>query len=208
MRRTTTQHTKFWQTRLIDWQKDYFSPEMINHPHRLLLIEKLHQFRFKTLLEVGCAAGANLALVQRYFPHVQIGGVDISAEAIAQARKNFPHAYFDVASADKMFFSDYSLDVIMTDMTLIYLGGKAVKKALADFKRTAGVAVVLVEFYHPSWWKRFTLWLRSGYFAHDYKTLLEGLGYYDIEMTKIPEPYWPNGEPQKTYAYIITARIP
>ena len=197
-------HRRFWKNRKIDWKKSYFNT---GHPHRGVLLRVLGKFQFQSLLEVGCGAGANLANIQANF-NTQVGGVDINPDAIKEAKKELPNAYqLSVGEATALFFSDKSVDVILTDMCLIYLDNKAIKKAMKEIARVARNGVIFCEFHSHSWWKRLLLRLSSGYFAHNYKKRMEALGYYDICFYKITDEMWPGGEPQKTFGYIITGRI-
>jgi trans-aconitate methyltransferase len=155
---------------------------------------------------LGCASGPNLVLINKVFPRVQLGGIDISAQAISTAKKYLPPAsVMEVGPIDNMFYSNKSGDVILTDASLIYIGHDKINKVMSEIKRIGRNRVVLVEFHSTSFWKRLALKLASGYNAYDYKKLLEKHRFYDIEIKKLPD-YW-NGEPWKTFGHIITAKI-
>lgn len=202
----TTEHYKdYWINRKIDWGEHY---QNWDHPHRFLLTHVLKSIPWFSLIEVGCAAGANLINIVKGIPGRQIGGIDISPDAIAQAEKNFKGAMLKVGSGDNIMLSDNSTDVILTDMTLIYVGGRDIDRYIKELKRVARNYVVLCEFDSQSWWSRLKLKFDSGYNAHDYGKLLTKHGFYDITKYKIPPELWDNGEPQKTYGYIIVARVP
>ncbi|MAH46477.1 hypothetical protein CMI37_11635 [Candidatus Pacearchaeota archaeon] len=205
MYKTTGRHKKYWIDRKIDWKKAYFNPE---HPHRRLMVEALRDTDFRSLFEVGCAAGANLYNIQRAYPHAHIGGMDISEDAIETAKKILPnHAVFEVGSLDSIFMSDKCVDVTIADMTLIYLSPLKIKQALKELIRITRNNLVFCEFHHTNWFKRQALRLASGYNAYNYEKKLEKLGCYDIEIRKIKPEEWPGGEPQKTFGYIIRAKI-
>lgn len=204
--RSTKGWIKYWQEREIDWDKDYL--RSWDHPHRNLIVAILSQFKFASLMELGCASGPNLVRIRKQWPSLQVGGTDVSKEAIALAKKTIPNGIFDTASADEIFFSDNSVDVGLTDMTCIYLDKKRLKKTLAKMKKVVRKHVVFCEFHHKSWIKRLGLKLFTGYNAYDWVKLLEKEGFYDVEKIKITEDFWPGGEPQKTFGYIITATVP
>jgi ubiquinone/menaquinone biosynthesis C-methylase UbiE len=202
---TTNQNKKYWQFRQIDWDRSYLSGT-INHPHRGLILEVLKSFNWLSLWEVGCGPGANLFRICQSFPGRQLGGNDLNADAIDLARKSFKNAIFEVSSGDNILMSDKACDVVLSDMMLIYVDPLNIKKYLNEFKRICRTRVILVEFHSESWWERLKLRIRSGYNSYNYKKLLEQVGFYDIIVWKIPEEYWPGGNPQKQFAYIISAK--
>lgn len=204
MLKSTAKNKRYWKERKIDWVKEYVATA--NHPHRDLILNKLKLMPFGSLLEVGCASGPNLIRIQHAYPNVQIGGIDLNKDAIKVAQQILPSGLFVVDSVDGMFFSDKSTDVILSDMSLIYIGPAKIKTALKEIKRVARKFVVLCEFYNSSFLKRMALRF-AGYNAYNYPKLLEELGFYDIEMTKIKESEWPGGQPQKDYGYVFTARV-
>jgi ubiquinone/menaquinone biosynthesis C-methylase UbiE len=201
----TKDHQTYWKERKIDWKAHY---QNWDHPHRFLISHILKTFGWYSLIEVGCAAGANLINIVKSIPSRQVGGVDISADAIAQATETFKGGVFKVGSGDNIMMSDKSTDVVLTDMTLIYVSKKDIGRYLKEIKRIARSHVVLCEFDSKSWWMRLKLKLSTGYNAHDYKKILGDLGFYDINKYKIPPEMWEGGEPQKTYGYIVVARVP
>lgn len=205
MLKSTEQHKRYWAERQIDWKTSYFDTH--DHPHRELIVRLLKTIPFKSLLEVGCASGPNLYKIRQNFPHAELGGVDVSEAAVHEGRKHLPGVSLEVGSADDIFFSDKSTDVLLTDMALIYVGPMNIDKSIKEIKRVTRSYAMFVEFHSESWLKRTALRFASGYNAYDYKKLLSKHGFYDIRTIKIPEEAWPGGEPQKTFGYIITARI-
>lgn len=202
--KNTAWHRRYWQRRKIDWHAAYFSPE---HPHRQMLIDALRQFSFRSVLEVGCGAGANIYLVKKNFPHSDVGGIDWNEDAIQAAREHLPRAsVLQVGEATDIYISNKGADIIMSDMTYIYLDRKNFRQAIREAKRVARNGVVFCEFHSPSFWMRRALKLASGYHAYDYAKMLAKEKFHDIKLVKVPEEKWPGGEPQKTYAFIITAR--
>lgn len=190
MRLTTNQHKKYWATRKIDWNVSYL--QTFSHPHRNVIIEVLKTFPWRSLWEIGCGPGANLVKIAKEMPGRELGGNDINPEAIALARQTFKNAIFEVTSCEDILLSDKSCDVVLSDMTLIYIGPTKIKKVLKELHRICRTRIVLVEFDSTKWWRR--LWLRwkSGYFAYDYKELLESCGYYDIMKYRIPSKFYPD----------------
>lgn len=203
---TTDQWARWWENRKIDWKAHYF--DTWSHPHRFMLSALLKQFPWMSLLEVGCGGGANLANIIRHFPGRQLGGVDINPDAIALAGQMFDGAFLKVCPADDVMMSDSSTDVVLTDMTLIYFGPRRVREALAEAKRIARNHIVLCEFHCESPLERLKLWLTSGYHAHNYRTLLPKMGFYDVMLIKVPPEAWPGDDPKQKFRYILLAKVP
>ena len=168
----------------------------------------LRNFSWLSLIEVGCGSGANLVNIVKHFPGRQLGGVDVNPDAIQLAQDTLKNALLKVGSGDDIMLSDNSTDVVLSDMCLIYVGPRKIKKYLEEMKRIARNYIVLCEFHSTSWWNRLALKINLGYNAYNYDKLLEKLGFYDIQMYKLKEEDWPDGNPQKTFAYIIMARVP
>lgn len=197
-----------WATRKVNWKEQYFTPD---HPHRQLLIRAISQFQFGSVLEVGCGAGANLALIKRVWPKTQIAGFDINPDAIKTCKELFTQFdHFDVGEATSFFMSDKSTDIIITDACLMYVNSATLDRAIEEIKRVARKHVVFCEFHSESWLDRFkarfqgTRHTSQKYYVHDYKKLLTKHGFYDIQFMKINN--WPAAMWQK-FGYIITASI-
>lgn len=204
--KSTEKWKKYWKTRKIDWKVSYL--DTWNHPHRDLLSTVLTEFPWMSLIEVGCGPGPNLVNIIKKFKGKQVGGIDVSPSAIELAKETFNGAYLKVGSVEDIMMSDNSTDVILSDMCLIYISPSKIDKAIKEIKRVARENIVFCEFHSESILSRLKLRFTSGYCAHNYKKLLAKHGFNDILIRKLPEGSWPGGEPQKTYGYIITAKIP
>jgi ubiquinone/menaquinone biosynthesis C-methylase UbiE len=218
-RYTTKQHHNYWENRKIDWDKHY--TETWNHPHRQMITNKLKEWKWISILEVGCASGPNLIKIWGMFPRADVAGIDINPDAVKTAQRIFDgltqdwhkeyknyrnRPWFKVNSGDNIMISDDATDIIMSDMTLIYIGSRGIKKYLKEMHRVTRGRIMLMEFHHKSWLKRFVFKLKTGYNAHNYKKLLTEVGFRNIEVVKLPPELWDNHEPQKTMAYLITAQ--
>ena len=73
--RTTKGWRKYWTNRPV-------LPADPNHPHRAVIVKKLAKFDFRSVLEVGCATGANLYAIKTAYPNKDIGGIDWNIKAI------------------------------------------------------------------------------------------------------------------------------
>ena len=204
--RTTKHQSKYWANRKIDWKTSYL--DTWNHPHRSLIVGLLQTFQWTSLIEIGCGSGPNLVNIVKNLSNKQVGGIDINADAIALAEKTFQGGVFKVCSADDIMMSDKSTDVSLSDMVYIYVGSRKIDKHIEELKRVTRNYVILCEFHSDKWWKR--LWLKwtSGYNAYNWKKLLTKHNFYDIINYKIPTEMWPGGDPQKTYGYILVAKVP
>ena len=206
-KKTTGAFISWWKKRAVDWPKDYGSREAMMHPHRKVILEELSKLKFRSLCEVGCGAGANLALIRSVWPKVQVGGADVVPGAIDAANKLVPGAIFDVRPAHDLFFSDKSCDVVLTDACLIYVDPLMIKKTLLELRRVARGHIVLCEFHHKNFLARLGLWLASGYFSYNYRKLLESLDFYDIKVRKLTPTDWSCPD-WRVYGNVITASIP
>ena len=202
--KNTKYFRRYWKERVIDWKQAYFTPD---HPHRQLIIDALRVFTFRSVLEVGCGAGANLYRIKKEFPHSDIGGIDWSEDAISAARESLPRAsILQVGEAGDVYVSDKGSDILISDMCYIYFDRINFIKALVEAKRVAKNGVIFCEFHHKSWFKRLLLKIATGYNAYDYEKELKLLGFHDIRMKKIQEQDWPGGEPQKSFGWVISAK--
>ena len=201
-RYTTEQNKKYWEKRKLGWE-DYLNTA--DHPHRHFISHILKQLNWLSLIEIGCGSGPNLANIVKNIPGKQLGGVDINPEAIELCKKTFKGGHFKVSSADNMMMTDKGTDIVLSDMFLIYIGPFKIKKYLTELKRVSRNNVVLVEYHSKSWWKRQWLRVFSGRHAYDYKKLLQGMGFYDITMVKMPEFEIDN---EQRFRYLIIAKTP
>ena len=205
MIKTTKQHREYWQNRKIDWKTSYL--DTWNHPHRTLVSAVLRTIPFYSLWEVGCGPGANLVRIVKDMPGKQVGGSDINADAIELAKKTFSGGMFHVEPVDNLMMSDNSIDVVLSDATLIYYSPLRIKKALREMKRVGRTHLVFCELHDTSWWKRWSYRFKRGYNVYNYKKLLEEMGCYDIQMFKIPKEFW-EGTPWEEFGYIIKCKLP
>lgn len=199
--KTTKQHREWWKNRKIDWKQAYLSTW--NHPHRDLFVQVLRSFNWFSLWEIGCGPGANLAKITKEIPGKQLGGSDINPDAIELARQTFNGGKFHVESMEDMLLSDNSVDVILSDASLIYIGPSKIDQAMEEIRRIVRHKVILCEFHSDNWWKKLVFRFKTGYNAYDYRKLLENNGFYDIQVIKLPD-YW-KGDPWKTWGHIIIA---
>ncbi|MBN2379394.1 methyltransferase domain-containing protein [candidate division WOR-3 bacterium] len=89
-----------------------------------------------TLADVGCGPGYLLKVLARKFPHLQLVGVDISAEILSKARGNltsFKNIDFKLAGSQGLPFASSSLDFLTSTLSLHHWSKPG--EALEEFYR-------------------------------------------------------------------------
>jgi ubiquinone/menaquinone biosynthesis C-methylase UbiE len=205
--KTEQEHLSYWSARQIDWKARYL--DTWEHRHRQMIVDALHGFEydglnFDSVLEVGCASGPNLFRIHREFREVRLSGTDVNAEAIEVARRYLP-GDLRIGTLAQADFPDQSVDVVLSDMVLIYVAQS--EETLSRIRRLARKRVVLCEFHSTRSWERAALKWATGYRAYDYRARLRAQGFRDIEISKIPRDLWPGGRPQGRFGYLITASV-
>jgi ubiquinone/menaquinone biosynthesis C-methylase UbiE len=214
----TSRHIRFWKTRDIDWEQAYFTPD---HFSKDLLVNVLKDIKIGSIIEFGCASGGNLERIKREFPNVAIGGIDIAPKAIEAAQRLLGDKaeVLEVSSADNVFLSDKSVDMVFSSMCLIYIDPLHINKTIKEMKRVSRKYVLLIEFHDRRWFNRLICRIYNGYNAYNYEKLLKRHGFYDIATKEVRDLELPNwrvthqadviffGKKIKMSAYVILARI-
>jgi SAM-dependent methyltransferase len=90
--------------------------------HHLLRLVPFDGYRGRSVLEVGCGAGVDLARFAR--GGAEVTGVDLAPSAIALARANFEQqglqGRFEVADGERLPFPDTSFDMIFAHGVVQY----------------------------------------------------------------------------------------
>jgi len=122
------------------WNQHIHDLEITNHPvgsrgffddldqyhfeklHHLLRLVAFDGYRGRSVLEVGCGAGVDLARFAK--GGATVTGVDLAASAIALARSNFAQprltGTFEVAAGEHLPFPDHSFDVVYAQGVVQY----------------------------------------------------------------------------------------
>lgn len=201
-RYTTKQNKDYWAKRTYGW-KEY--QDTANHPHRHFISHILKQLNWVSLFEIGCGSGPNLINITKTIPGKQLGGVDINPQAIEICQKTFTGGHFKVGSAEDIMMTDKATDIILSDAFLIYVGPTKINKYLKEIARICRNNVVLVEYHHESWFRRQWIRLFSGRHVYNYKNRLTKLGYYNINLIKMPQFEADN---EQDCRYLIIAQPP
>jgi SAM-dependent methyltransferase len=90
--------------------------------HHLLRLVAFDGYRGRSVLEVGCGAGVDLARFAK--GGAEVTGVDLAASAIDLARANFAQqglqGRFDVADGERLPFADNSFDLVFAHGVVQY----------------------------------------------------------------------------------------
>lgn len=144
-----------WRNRHLyrkNWAQSYL--DTIDHPHRSQIVDAVSSFSpVQSVLEVGCASGANLIRLRERLPGVPLMGVDINRKAIAVARSHFAGrgdslVRLLVGQADRLSgVADASMDVVLTDAVLMFIAPDRIRDVLAELGRVCRKGLVLNEYH-------------------------------------------------------------
>lgn len=189
------------------WAAKCVAPESLAHPHRKLLLDALARHApFISVLEVGCASGPNLYLIGTRFPGTRLHGTDISGHALRFGRNWLASqgltARLERAPAwDLRAFPDKSIDIVISDAALIYVGPQRIARTLREMIRVAKKAIILVEWHVGS-----PSSVYADHWAHNYRELLANVpSVKDVRLSKIPPEVWAGA--WEKYGYIIEVQL-
>src|SRR6185295_14591423 len=112
--------------------------------HHLLRLVNFEGYRGRSVLEVGCGAGVDLARFARGGAHVT--GVDLTSSAIGLAKANFEQQALQgelfVADGEHLPFADASFDLVYAHGVVQYTGDdRAMVAEIHRVLRPGGLAV-------------------------------------------------------------------
>lgn len=110
------------------WNKAYL-------PMAQWALSVLPQKSYGHILDIGVGNGASTAYLHQLFPQSQIKGIDISAEAISQARKQnqLEGVAFDIMDVSQLSYSDDRFDLVCAFQT--HFHWPDLKKVLLEIRR-------------------------------------------------------------------------
>lgn len=136
-----------------------------------ILMSTLHEFDFKSILDVGCGYGLYLRAIEREFPElVDIQGCDISPTQLEQAREFLgPASRVKLSETDGIHlpYPDKHFDIILTYGVCIHIPSERIEDFISDILRVAKQAYVFIE--SSSSIREYS------YFAHDYPGIFKKL---------------------------------
>lgn len=102
----------------------------------------------KRVLDVGCGPAGDLVRICRDSGDTSYVGLDISEEAILQARKRFPEKSFIIGDAVKLPFKDNTFELVFSLDTLPILGADA-RRAMRELVRVSSDTIVFALALDP-----------------------------------------------------------
>ena len=89
----------------------------------------------RSLLDVGCHAGAFLAHCHEFFPEIALAGVDVDDRALDRARAALPFAEIHKSGAGSLPFADASFDCLTCVEVLEHIPAEDRRQTLVEFRR-------------------------------------------------------------------------
>ncbi|NLO91815.1 MAG: methyltransferase domain-containing protein [Elusimicrobia bacterium] len=199
----------YWRFRSKKWAEAYISEESINHPHRVWMAQHIlnHFPDFKSLLEVGCAAGENLHVLHQMRPEAALSGIEINANAVEVGNRHFKATGMPITimqgKADGLKkIPPQSVDVVLTDAMLICIGPDKIEKVLGNFFRIARRGLVFMEWHSSTHGSVY-----DDHWLHNYRALLgKFTNESNICFQKLPPELW--GGMWAESGYLIVVRLP
>jgi SAM-dependent methyltransferase len=166
--------------------------------HHLLRLVAFDGYRGRTVLEVGCGAGVDLARFAR--GGAKVAGVDLAASAIDLARANFEQqglqGRFEIADGERLPFPDNSFDLVYAHGVVQYTADP--RRLVEECRRVlkpGGEAVVQV-YNRISWLNALSKLMQVGLEHDDAPVLLKfSIGEFRRllagfrEVTIVPERF-------------------
>ena len=99
----------------------------------------------KTVLEVGCNRGHNLAAISTLGDY-ELHGIDPCEYAIDIARKSVPNAKFTTADAFSIPYPDSYFDLVFTTGVLMHIASRDLPLARAEMCRVSKMHILVIEY--------------------------------------------------------------
>jgi len=113
---TRAQYDRLWTGTWGDLQR--FGP--VHRRQREAVLHLIQKFEPKTVLDIGCGSGDNLAWLARTNPSLALAGADVSLEAIGLAKQCVPNATFWELDVQSTSLSD-RFDLVMAIQVIEHL---------------------------------------------------------------------------------------
>lgn len=104
----------------------------------------------RSVLEVGCGQGANLAPICRRLDPADVWGIDVSTLAVERARVNAPGANVVLSRARQLPFRDRFVDLTFTVGALIHQPEESLAGVIDEIVRCSGRFVLWAEYHAPA----------------------------------------------------------
>ena len=168
----------YWRYRSFfssNWRKSYLDTANKIHPHRKLLLEKIIKEKpISSILEIGCADGINLRLINNIMPRIILEGIDINKEALNEGInilnikniKNIKLKHHSVR--DLSLYKDKEFDVVFSDAVLMYIDTNNIKKVIDEMFRVSKKLLIFCEqhtdkksFYNDKWVHNYAYFIKD-----------------------------------------------
>jgi pseudaminic acid biosynthesis-associated methylase len=106
----------------------------------------LERHGIRSVLEVGCGQGANLAPITRRLDPAQVWGIDVAAAALERAREHAPGANVVRGAARRLPFRDRFVDLVFTVGVLIHQPEETLGEVIDEIVRCADRFVLWAEY--------------------------------------------------------------
>ena len=175
-----------------DWRKGYLDSDNKTHPHRELLLEKISQkHSIESVLEIGCASGINLRIINKKINGILFEGIDINKKALNEGmsilkRENITNIRLRYKSAkDLSSYKDKEFDLVFCDAVLMYIDSSNIKNVVDEMFRISKKMVIICDqhtdkksFYNDKW-------------VHNYDYLLKNISdIKSITFNPISDEIW------------------
>lgn len=107
----------------------------------------LEAHRIRSVLEVGCGQGNNLAPIARRLDPADVWGVDVNETALTRARENAPGVNVMRSRARRLPFRDEFVDLVYTVGVLIHQPEESLAAVIGEIVRCSGRLVLWVEYH-------------------------------------------------------------
>jgi pseudaminic acid biosynthesis-associated methylase len=101
----------------------------------------------RSVLEIGCGQGGNLAPIGRRLDPAEVWGVDVNETALARARENAPGVNVVLSRARRLPFRDGLVDLAFTVGVLIHQPEESLSLVISEIVRCSGRFVLWAEYH-------------------------------------------------------------
>ena len=177
-----------------DWPKVYFEDRILNdgrnRPKLIKFVNKLNQNK---ILEIGCASGANLFLLEESQKYDHLEGIDISGYCIEEGKKILRKYNSKIIlkqdNAIKNNYKDKSFDVVFISGVTFYLNDKELISTITKSLRISKKYFILhISNYklHPSLNIQSKAKMYKDLFLRDYHLFFkENFSKYEKKVIKL-----------------------
>lgn len=109
-----------------------------------------HTEGIRSVCELGCNIGVNLASISGLLPECALTGIEINAASAEQARANVPKADIVTSSILDWDAGSKKFDLVFTKGVLIHINPDYLKSVYELMEKIAARYVLIVEYYNPT----------------------------------------------------------